>query len=213
MAWLFGKGKKKDKKKQEPTVEQVTENNAKTIKDLETKIEYEEKKAQIELKNAIMYKKQGNDKKAKECLKRKKIIETQNAKRIQMKDNLLYQQNQIQDAEMTSKVFESYKQSNQAMKNQFKGYDVDQIQDTLDEMQDQQQSFNEITDAIASTNFGPDVDEDEIDDELANLEVEDELEVAAPAQPAAAAPAAAAPMAAAPNKDDEEIGALMAGFS
>ena len=132
----------------------------------------------------------------------------------QMRTNLDYQQTQIQNAEMTSKVFEAYKQSNQAMKDQFKGYDVDQIQDTLDEMQDQQQSFNEITDAIAGTNFGPDVDEDELDDELANLEVDvDDTAEAAPAQPAAAAPMGAAPMAAAPNKDDEEIGALMAGFS
>lgn len=221
MAWLFGKGKKKEKKPQTPTIEQNSENLSKTIEDIKKKIEYEDKKAQQELQKAIAFKKQGNDKKAKECLKRKKIIDMNNEKLDKMRLNLENQQLQIQSAETTAKVFEAYKQNNQVMKDQFKGYDVDQIQDTLDDMADQQQSFNEITDAIAGANFGPDIDEDEIDDELAALDVDAEDDaVAAPAQPAqqqvAAQPMMTQPMAAAPaasNRDDEEIGNLMAGFS
>ena len=132
------------------------------------------------------------------------------AKIEQMQTNLEAQQMQIQNAETTSKVFEAYKQNNEVMKNQFKGYDIDQIQDTLDEIQDNQESFNEITDAIAGSNFGPQLDDDELEDELANLDIDQDEAATGVADPPAAY---AAPAATANANDEQDIGNLMAGFN
>lgn len=211
MAWLFGKGKKKQKKQEAPTIEENSEKLSKTIEDLKKKNEYDQARANELLRQAIAFKKQGNDKKAKDCLKKKKLIEMNMAKIEQMQTNLEAQQMQIQNAETTSKVFEAYKQNNEVMKNQFKGYDIDQIQDTLDEIQDNQESFNEITDAIAGSNFGPQLDDDELEDELANLDIDQDVD----ANTAVAAPPAAyaAPAATANANDEQDIGNLMAGFN
>lgn len=211
MAWLFGKGKKKQKKQEAPTIEENSEKLSKTIEDLKKKNEYDQARANELLRQAVAYKKQGNDKKAKDCLKKKKLIEMNMAKIEQMQTNLEAQQMQIQNAETTSKVFEAYKQNNEVMKNQFKGYDIDQIQDTLDEIQDNQESFNEITDAIAGSNFGPQLDDDELEDELANLDIDQDVEATTGV---ADSPAAyAAPAATANANDEQDIGNLMAGFN
>ena len=113
MAWLFGKKKEKEKKPETPTINQNSENLSKIIEDINKKIEYEEQKAQNELRKAIAFKKQGNDKKAKECLRKKKIIEMGIEKYDKIKFNLENQQQQIQQTETTAKVFQQYKQNNQ----------------------------------------------------------------------------------------------------
>ncbi|OHT14026.1 Charged multivesicular body protein 4a [Tritrichomonas foetus] len=214
MSWLFGKGKKKP---QTDTPEMASEKLTKTIEDLQKRDDFFTKRINDETLNAKKFLKAGNRKKAAECIKRKKNLEAQQTKIMQMINNLETQKMQIQNAAINAQVFEQYLNTNTVIKNQFKDLDPDKIADAIDDMEETQATMDEISDALTRP-MGPQVDEDEIDDEL--LALEGELEDGEEAEEVAAAPSHAGPAKVAVPAgggggaaDEDEINGLMASFS
>ena len=152
-----------------------------------------------------MYKNKGQKQKALECMKRKKALEAQQTKVSQMAFNLEQQRDQIQNAAISADVFNNYRKNNETIKQQFGNLDADQIEDIVDEMEDTQAEMDSITDALTRP-MGPQMDEDELNDEL------DALGEDIPAEAEADAPQAAKPQAEAED-DDAELAQLMGSFA
>lgn len=175
MAWLFkGKGKKIEKKLKEKS-DAAVENTMATIHILEQKISYNEKLIEQDLADAKAFKKNGNLKKARESIKKKKIREMNIEKWNKMKFNLEVQLNMIPEAEMNTKVFNLYKDNMQVIMSQFKTDNIEKIEEEIDYMMDQQDEINEITNTIANVDFCLGIDECEIDQEFDELGCEQEV--------------------------------------
>ncbi|KAH0789627.1 Charged multivesicular body protein 4a [Histomonas meleagridis] len=164
MSWLFGK----KKKPAAPTPQEQSENISKTIEDLRKKEEYYDKQILMEEKKAREFMKKGNKKRAMECMKRKKLIEKSRDNMSAMAFNLEQQKMKIQEVQTTANVFATYRQNAETMKQQFGNVDIDKIDDVLADYEDMQADMDEITSAMTRT-IGPEMDEDELDDELAAL--------------------------------------------
>src|SRR5580698_7757891 len=74
---------------------------------------------------------------------------------------------------MNGQAFTALKGATNALKNVHKELDADKVQDIMDELAEQHELSNEIANAISSpVGFGADIDERELEDELAQLEQE-----------------------------------------
>jgi len=142
-----------------------------------------------------------NKRAAMQALKRKKNLEGQLTKVDNTITTLEFQVGTIQEAKSNAQVLNVMSKGSNAMANVQKQLNIDKVDDIRDKMQEQQDLANEISDAISSpldTNF---VDEDELEDELAEIMQEDfdaaMLEI--PTQPTPAMPAAATTAPAAPT--------------
>lgn len=179
MAWLFkGKGKKKENKQMEQSIDSASQNSLKNIQILEQKISYNEKLIEQDIANAKAFKKAGNLKKARECMMKKKMREKYIDNWTKMKFNLETQLSMIPEAEISSKVFNIYKENMQIISDQFNNYNVEDFQDEIDKMKNQQDEITDITDAIANADFGLFMDEDEIEQEFNDLDCEQETQPA-----------------------------------
>jgi charged multivesicular body protein 4 len=109
---------------------------------------------------------------------------------------------------MNGQAFHALKSATSALKNVHKELDVDSVQDIMDELAEQHELSNEIANAISSpVGFGADIDERELEDELAQLEQEALSEqmtrVDLPSVPAHAIPTYAQPAASSRAKNDQ----------
>jgi len=114
-----------------------------------------------------------NKRNALNALKRKKRLE----KTLQQIDGTLttleYQREALQNASMNGQAFTALKSATSALKNVHKELDVDSVQDIMDELAEQHELSNEIANAISSpVGFGAEIDEFELENELAQLEQE-----------------------------------------
>jgi len=149
-----------------------------------------------------------NKRNALNALKRKKRLE----KSLQQIDGTLttleYQREALQNASMNGQAFTALQGATNALKNVHKELDVDSVQDIMDELAEQHDLANEIGNAISSpVGFGADIDERELEDELAQLEQEAITEqmthVQLPSVPANSIPAYAQPAASNKAKTDD----------
>ena len=122
---------------------------------------------------------------------------------------------------MNGQAFVALKSATNALKNVHKELDVDSVQDIMDELAEQHELSNEIANAISSpvgtfaeflsfskwlsfSGFGAEIDEFELENELAQLEKEalsEELtKIDLPTVPAHQVPAYGQPAAAASNR-------------
>ena len=166
MSWLFGK----KKKPAVPTPQEHIEEINKAIENLHKKEEYYENKILMEEKKAIEFKKKGNKKKALECMRRKKLIEQRRDKMSNMIFNLEPQKCIFREVQTTSNVFNVFKQNNETMKKQFAADDIDDVEKLMDEIQE----MDAITQMLPGP-IGTDMDEDELDVELATLMEKDRI--------------------------------------
>ncbi|CAF0975157.1 unnamed protein product [Rotaria magnacalcarata] len=114
-----------------------------------------------------------NKRNALTALKRKKRLE----KTLQQIDGTLttleYQREALQNAAMNGQAFAALQGATSALKNVHKELDVENVQDIMDELAEQHELSNEIANAISSpVGFGAEIDERELEDELAQLERE-----------------------------------------
>ncbi|CAF0924658.1 unnamed protein product [Rotaria sp. Silwood1] len=146
-----------------------------------------------------------NKRNALNALKRKKRLE----KTLQQIDGTLttleYQREALQNAAMNGQAFTALQGATSALKNVHKELDVDSVQDIMDELAEQHELSNEIANAISSpVGFGADIDERELEDELAQLEQEalanDLRQIPLPSVPAHPIPAYSQPASASSNK-------------
>lgn len=167
---LFGTSKSNDKA---PTPQEAIEKLRAIEEMLIKKSEFLERKIQIELENA---KKQGkaNKRAALLALKRKKRFE----KQLQQIDGTLstieLQREALDNASTNTEVLNVMGASAKAIKAAHNNMDIDKVHDLMDDVAEQQEIANEISEAISNpVGFGQDIDEDELLQELEELEQEE----------------------------------------
>jgi charged multivesicular body protein 4 len=136
---------------------------------LETKISEQEA---IARKNA-----KTNKRAALQALKRKKVYN----QKLQQIDGTLTtlecQRDALDSASSNATVFKTMGEAAKALKKAHANMDVDQVHDIMDDISEQHEIANEISDAISNpVGFGNYIDEDELESELAALEEELESE-------------------------------------
>lgn len=109
---------------------------------------------------------------------------------------------------MNGQAFTALKGATNALKNVHKELDVDSVQDIMDELAEQHELSNEIANAISSpVGFGAEIDEFELENELAALEQEalskEMSQINLPTVPAHSVPAYAQPAASSKAKNDQ----------
>lgn len=124
---------------------------------------------------------------AKNALKRKKGYEANLMKIENQIDSLETQLTSIEGANLNLETMKAMKQGAQAMKQIHGEYDVDKVENTMDDIREQVELADEISEAISRPVGTEYVDEDELDEELAMLQEEEkEHKQQAPAQKAPA---------------------------
>lgn len=170
LAKLFGSGKNKDKA---PTPQEGIQRLREVEEMLMKKSDFLEKKIEQELTTA---KKMGtkNKRAALAALKRKKRFE----KQLQQIDGTLttieFQREALENASTNTEVLKVMGVAAKALKGAHNNLDVDKVHDLMDEVAEQQEIANEISDAISNpVGFGQDQDEDDLLAELEELEQEE----------------------------------------
>lgn len=206
LAKLFGSSKGQDKTVPTP-VEAI--GRLRDIEDmLVKKQQFFEKKVDEELATA---KKHGtkNKRAALQALKRKKRYETQLRQIDGTLTTIEFQREALENANTNTEVLKIMGYAAKALKNAHEDMDIDKVHDLMDEVQEQQEIANEISEAISNPiGFGNDIDEDELTKELEELEQEslDEelLNVAGPATENLPSPPTAEPTTKAKVKTQRE---------
>lgn len=129
---------------------------------------------------------------AKNALKRKKGYEAQLEKLENQIQSLENQLNTIEGANLNLETMRAMKEGAAAMKQIHGEYNVDKVEDTMDEIRDQVELADEISEAISRPVGGEYIDEDELDEELAELQREEAEKVSAPPKKQAERPPAQA---------------------
>ncbi|CDK24201.1 unnamed protein product [Kuraishia capsulata CBS 1993] len=109
---------------------------------------------------------------AKNAIKRKKTFEANLVKIQAQIDSLESQLTAIESANLNLETMRAMKQGAKAMKQIHGDFNVDKVDATMDEIREQVELSEEISDAI-SRPLGAEVDEDELDEELAALQQEE----------------------------------------
>ncbi|CCF57935.1 hypothetical protein KAFR_0D02870 [Kazachstania africana CBS 2517] len=110
----------------------------------------------------------GNKTLAKNSLKKKKIYENQLFKLDSQIESLEQQLFSIESANLNLETMRAMKQGAKAMKSIHTGLDIDKVDETMDEIREQVELGDEISDAISRPMFSAvnEIDEDELDEEL-----------------------------------------------
>ncbi|KAJ3019763.1 UNVERIFIED_CONTAM: ESCRT-III subunit protein snf7 [Siphonaria sp. JEL0065] len=132
---------------------------------LNTKIEAELKVAKA---NASK-----NKKVALMALKKKKIYQDQADKLMGSRLTLETQMSTLEGASVNVELMNAMKTGNEAIKNIHGNLDVDKVEETMDEINEQMGLANEISEAIARPIGGAEFDDEELDRELEELAQED----------------------------------------
>ncbi|KAJ2558273.1 ESCRT-III subunit protein snf7 [Coemansia sp. RSA 1933] len=133
---------------------------------LQAKIDSEHEKAR---ENATR-----NKKAALAALKRKRLLETQIEKISGSRMTLEAQAMAIEATNVNLETMKAMQRGAEAMKGIHKDLNVDKVDETMDEIREQMDLANEISDAISQPQmFGAEMDEDELNAELEELEQEE----------------------------------------
>ncbi|EDO14742.1 hypothetical protein Kpol_297p3 [Vanderwaltozyma polyspora DSM 70294] len=122
----------------------------------------------------------GNKVQAKNALKKKKIYESQLEKLENTIGSLEQQLFSIENANLNLETMKAMKQGSMAMKAIHNGLDIDKVEDTMDEVREQVELGDEISEAIArplyvsSTDL---IDDEELDEELDMLAEESQEQI------------------------------------
>lgn len=119
---------------------------------------------------------------AKNALKRKKGYETNLMKIENQIDSLETQLVAIESANLNLETMKAMKQGASAMKQIHGEYDIDKVETTMDDIREQVELADEISEAISRPVGNEYVDEDELDEELAQLQQEQNQQQQVPQQ-------------------------------
>jgi len=170
---MFGGKGGKDKA---PSTGEAIQKLRDTEEMLQKKSDFLEKKLDQEMATAKKNAKT-NKRVALAALKRKKRYEQQ----LQQIDGTLttieQQRNVLENANTNTEVLKNMGEASKALKAAHKNMDVDQVHDMMDDIAEQQDVAKEISEAISNpVAFGQEYDDDELEAELADLEMEGEDE-------------------------------------
>ncbi|RVX16965.1 hypothetical protein VitviT2T_013292 [Vitis vinifera] len=212
---VFRKGKEQSQTNAVATLDKLNE----TLEMLEKKERVLIKKASAEVEKAKEYTKAKNKRAAIQCLKRKRLYEQQIEQlgnfQLRIHDQMIL----LEGAKATTETVDALRTGAAAMKTMHKTTNIDDLDKTMDEINEQTENMKQIQEAL-STPIGSaaDFDEDELEAELEELEgaeLEEQLlqpTTTAPAAPVSI-PAARQPARPAPQKstaEDDELAALQA---
>ncbi|KAI9173149.1 ESCRT-III subunit protein snf7 [Blastocladiella emersonii ATCC 22665] len=164
---LFGRGKPKTTPKDAIIrLRETLDMLEKRERYLQTKIDNELKTAKANATN--------NKRAALMALKRKKMYETQIEKISGARMTIETQMGTIENANVNLEAMKAMKMGADAMKEIHGAMDINKVDQTMDEIRDQMDLANEISDAISQpVGMGMDMDEDELNAELELLEQEE----------------------------------------
>ena len=129
----------------------------------------------MRLKKARGGAKAGLKRRAMQVLKRKKMYEKQRDQLAAQSFNLEQVNFTMDTLKDTATTVEAMKEGAKTLKQQYKEINIDEIEDVQDDLADLMADAEEVQDVLGrSYDIGEDVDEDELDAELAGLD--DELE-------------------------------------
>lgn len=175
MNFLFGK--KKDKstinKKPDPSSDKQLKNTIFDLKNkydlIEKKQKFVETKIKLCVENAKKKLHDGDKKGAMFELKRKKFYEAETEKYMTVMINIEHNINMLESAVIDSEIFDAYKSTTIAMKqNQI---NIDNVDDIMDELEDNMDKNKEIGEAISRPLYNY-VREDDINNEFEMLMAE-----------------------------------------
>lgn len=167
---LFGGGGKAGKA---PTAQEAIQRLRETEEMLAKKQEFLEKKIDQELLTA---KKNGtkNKRAALQALKRKKRYQQQLAQIDGTLSTIEFQREALENANTNTEVLKNMGFAADAMKVAHQNMDIDKVDDLMDNIREQQEVAQEISDAISRPiGFGEQFDEDDLLAELEELEQEE----------------------------------------
>lgn len=129
----------------------------------------------------------GNRTLAKNSLKRKKIYEQQLDKLDGQINSLEQQLFTIETSNLNAETMRAMQQGAKAMKSIHKNMDIDQVDETMDDVREQVELSEEISEAISKPlytagSLSNEVDEDQLDEELELLQTEMVSPIAQPQQ-------------------------------
>ncbi|KAE8658189.1 Vacuolar protein sorting-associated protein 32-like protein 2 [Hibiscus syriacus] len=210
---LFGKPK------QEANALTTLDKLNETLEMLEKKEKVLVKKAAAEVEKAKEFAKGRNKRAAIQCLKRKRLYEQQIEQLGNFQLRIHDQMIMLEGAKATTETVDALRTGAAAMKAMQKATNIDDVDKTMDEINEQTENMKQIQEAL-STPIGAaaDFDEDELEAELEELEgAELEEQLLQPATTAPAAPvhvpAGRQPARPVPQKrtaEEDELAALQA---
>ncbi|XP_010540987.1 PREDICTED: vacuolar protein sorting-associated protein 32 homolog 2-like [Tarenaya hassleriana] len=184
---LFGKPK------QESNALQTLDKLNETLEMLEKKENVLLKKASAEVEKAKEFTRAKNKRAAIQCLKRKRLYEQQVEQLGNFQLRIHDQMIMLEGAKATTETVDALRSGAAAMKAMQKATNIDDVDKTMDEINEQTENMKQIQDALsAPIGAAADFDEDELEAELEELEgaeLEEQL-----LQPATMAPTATVPM-------------------
>ena len=137
------------------------------------------KKISTELEKARAFNRSGNKRAALQCLKRKKLYESQCEVVANQQLKLQEQMIVLEGSKATAETFNALKSGAGAMKQLAKETDVDKVDKVMDEISDQTEKMRQVNEALGQqVGYAAELDEDELEAELAELDaldVEDAL--------------------------------------
>ncbi|KAI7755160.1 hypothetical protein M8C21_026030 [Ambrosia artemisiifolia] len=177
------------KPKQQPNAVTSLDKLNETLEMLEKKEKVLLKKASAEVEKAKDYTKAKNKRAAIQCLKRKKLYEQQIEQLGNFQLRIHDQMIMLEGAKATTETVDALRTGASAMKAMQKATNIDDVDKTMDEINEQTENMKLIQEALATPmGAAADFDEDELEAELEELEgaeLEEQL-----LQPATTAPAA-----------------------
>lgn len=178
---LFGKPK------EEPNMRESLDKLTETREMLEKKEKVLQRKIAQEIEKAREYSRQKNKRAAIQCLKKKKLYESQVEALVNYQFRLHDQEVMLEGANATVEVVGVMRDSSQVLKGVQKKMNIDDVDKTMDEINEQTDNMKQIQDALSQpVGAAADFDEDELLQELEDLEaLELDEQLLEPAQPQA----------------------------
>ncbi|XP_020584315.1 vacuolar protein sorting-associated protein 32 homolog 2-like [Phalaenopsis equestris] len=179
-------GKPKEQTNALATLDKLNE----TIEMLEKKEKVLLKKAAAEVEKAKEFTRAKNKRAAIQCLKRKKLYEQQIEQLGNFQLRIHDQMIMLEGAKATTETVDALRTGASAMKAMQKATNIDDVDKTMDEINEQTENMKQIQEALsAPIGSAADFDEDELEAELEELEgAELEAELLTPATTAPATP-------------------------
>ncbi|ERN04318.1 hypothetical protein AMTRI_Chr08g210540 [Amborella trichopoda] len=214
---MFEKLFKKSKETLSPlsTIDKLNE----TLEMLEKKENVLQRKMSSEIQKAKDFTRMKNKRAAIQCLKRKKLYEAQIEQLGNFQLRIHDQMITLEGAKATTDTVYALRTGAAAMKAIQHSMNVDDIDKTMEEVNEHTENMKQIQEALAAPiGAAADIDEDELEAELEELEgaeLEEELlqptgSVPAVQRPAANLPQRAAPLQSTSNEEADELASLQA---
>jgi charged multivesicular body protein 4 len=145
-------------------------NTDSTIDKKITHLEKQITKLEDEARKLVKLKTKSSKQRALAKLKLKNLKMKELNKLMGMQYNLSVQSNALQNAQFNTLVIQGMKDANNTFQKINKSINIDKVDDLVEDLNEQQDLMNEVSDALATPLFDHDFDEDELLAELDELE-------------------------------------------